>query len=270
MRVSKDKPRLLWLFALVWLSLSLVLYKTLGALLIALVFLPCVLMFKPRTQLLMGACIAVTILTYPMLRAAHVIPVEEALALAEQVSPQRAASLNTRFEHEEVLLAKAQERPLFGWGSWGRNRTYTAWGQDTSLTDGQWIVQIGTGGWLRYIAIFGLLCWPVIKMFLFYRRHVGRITAALVLVLCAKLADMIPNAGWIPVIWLITGSMMGQMERLAGSKPVASEQRTRMASRYARSFPEKEARNGQRDAPPMDLPQRLAYKRPHTVQGYRK
>lgn len=271
MRTSKDEPRLLWMLALVWLIASMILYKVLGALLITLVLLPCVLFFKPSTQLLAGACIAVLILTYPMLRAAHLVPVEDALAVAAQIDPTRAASLNTRFQNEEQLLAKAQERPLFGWGSWGRNRIYTEWGRDLSLTDGQWVVQLGTGGWMRYISIFGLLCWPVIKMFLLYRRQVNYVTASLVLVLCAKLTDMIPNAGWVPVIWLITGSIVGQMEILAGRKTLSSNVPVRHGSRYARSFPEKkDARRAPQEKPVRGMSGGFAYKRPHSSAGYRK
>lgn len=185
--------------------------------------------------------------------------------MAAKVDPARAASLNTRFEHEEQLLTKARERPLFGWGSWGRNRIYTETGRDISLTDGQWVVQIGTGGWLRYVSIFGLLCWPILKMFFFYRRQIDAVTAALVLILCAKLTDMIPNAGWVPVIWLVTGSMMGQMERLAGRKTIKTREPTRQASRYARSFSP-----SQPETSPARPTADLVYKRSQTSPGYHR
>lgn len=271
LRISTDKSRMLWLCALVWLIFALLLYKTLGAFLIMLVLLPCVLMLNPRTQLLVATCIAVVMMTYPVLRASHIIPIDRALSVAQQISPARAVSLNTRFLSEEMLLEKAAQRPLFGWGDWGRSRVFTETGRDISITDGGWILQLGAGGWLRYLSLFGLLCWPIIKLFIAYRKQVDPVMAAMVLILCAKLVDLIPNSGFIPVIWLIAGSLLGRMELLAQSGEVRQENALqRPTLGYARRFPESEARRAAREEEAQDTPAPLSYKRPLPGAGYRK
>jgi hypothetical protein len=76
--------------------------------------------------------------------------------LRENVSAHRADSLLTRVENENILVAKALERPVFGWGGWGRNRVYDEEGKDISITDGFWVITLGVNGW------FGLGSWLVV------------------------------------------------------------------------------------------------------------
>ena len=149
---------------------TLVLCKSLGALIIAIILVPIALLCRPRVQLLIAVCIAGIVMTYPILRGVNVIPVLDIVNFAEDIDQARAQSLAFRFSHEDVLLEHARERPVFGWGSWGRNRVFNEQGQDVSVSDGTWIIEFGVGGWVRYISVFGLLCWPVIGLF-FGRRE---------------------------------------------------------------------------------------------------
>lgn len=202
-----------WLAAAAWLFVVLFLAKSLGAFAITLLLAPVVLFCRARTQLLVAACIAGTVMTYPVLRAAHLIPVDQIMSLANDVSPARAQSLDFRLHHEENLLAKAQERPLFGWGGWSRNRVFDPEsGRDISVTDGSWIIELGVGGWFRYVAIFGLMCWPAVGLFISKRDRIDPICAALSLMLAAKLIDFIPNSGMVPIIFLMAGSLIGRLE----------------------------------------------------------
>lgn len=211
-RTSQQKNRPKWVFAAAWLFTTLVLSKTLGALAIALFLLPVALFLTSRTQLLVAACIASTVITYPVLRAANVIPIEQISNLAAQIDVQRAESLNTRLVNEDALLARAQERPIFGWGGYSRNRIFDEYGRDLSITDGSWIIELGVGGWLRYIPIFGMLCWPIVGLFVAKRDRIDPVCAVLALMLSAKLLDLIPNSGLSPVVWLIAGSLLGRLE----------------------------------------------------------
>lgn len=211
-RTEKKETRWKWGFAMVWLFVTLVLSKSLGALLIVSILLPIALFAKPRVQLLVAACIAGIVMLYPILRAAQLVPVNQIMSFAESVSVERAASFNTRIVNEEDLLAKARERPAFGWAGWGRQRVYDENGRTASITDGSWIIEIGRGGWFRYIALFGLLCWPVIGLFIAKRDRIDPVCAALGLILCAKLADMIPNGGAQVIPWMVAGSLLGRLE----------------------------------------------------------
>lgn len=211
-RIAKIAPRGKWIISAIWLLGTLILCKSLGALIIAVILLPVAVMFRPRTQLLVAACISGMVLVYPTLRAADVVPVHEFLAYLEPRNPARAQSFGTRIFNEDILLEKARERPVFGWGTSGRPRVYNEFGRDVSITDGAWIIEFGVGGWVRYLAIFGLLCWPCIALFLGKRDKIDPTCALLALLLTAKLIDLIPNTGLQPFVWMMAGSLIGRLE----------------------------------------------------------
>ena len=63
------------------------------------------------------------------------------------------------------MLAHAAEKPLFGWGGYGRNHVYDmATGRMLTIADGAWIISLGIYGWVGYIAEFGLLALPLVKL----------------------------------------------------------------------------------------------------------
>ena len=200
-----------WVFAAIWLMIVLVISKNLGALSIAAALSVLVIFTGRRLQTSFAVVIAVVIVLYPMLRGTGFIPVEQIHDLALSVDEERAASLKFRFDNENTLLEHANEKPLFGWGSWGRNQLYDeVTGRMTTITDGTWIILIGIYGWIGYIAHFGLLTLPI----LFYavrRSQFGPslITPGLILMLCITLIDMIPNAGLVGYVWLMAGGLAG-------------------------------------------------------------
>ncbi len=212
-RLSEGKMRPRWLLATLWLLLVLLLCKSLGAFIIALVLLPVAFFFSARAQIMTAAVIAVCFLTYPMLRGIGAIPTNTVVSIAEQISTDRASSLQFRLGHEDNLLAKAEERPLFGWGIWGRSRVYDEKGNDISVTDGYWVLVVGEMGWIGYLGQFGLLAGPIILLAMRSRQYaIGPETALLSLVLAANLVDLIPNAGLSPLTWLISGMLWGRYE----------------------------------------------------------
>jgi hypothetical protein len=78
--------------------------------------------------------------------------------LSENVSERRADSFLVRVENENLLVQKALERPWFGWAGWGRSRVYDEYGNDISITDGFWVIALGTNGW------FGLGAWMLVML----------------------------------------------------------------------------------------------------------
>lgn len=208
-----------WLLALLWLLGTLVLSRSLGALLIVLVLLPVVLILRPRAQLLVATLIAGMVLLYPVLRSANVVPVTALLAQVERISPERASSFAFRLENEAILLERAAEKPLAGWGSWGRPRVYDENGRDMSVTDGAWVIVLGGDGWFGYVGRFGLLALPLILFWTRGRRlHPGFASSGLVLVLAANLTDLLPNAGLSPLTWLLAGAVMGRLGAVPSSE----------------------------------------------------
>ena len=121
---------------------------------------------------------------------------------------------------------------------------YAENGRDVSVTDGEWVIHFGVGGWVRYIGFFGLLCWPLIGLFISKRHRIDPVCAMLALILSAKLVDLIPNAGLVPYIWLIAGSLLGRLElSLSDRKPMATDVIPAVISapQYRRSFVQNDA-----------------------------
>jgi hypothetical protein len=196
-----------WLAATLWLAVTLVLSRNLGATALALLFAPVLLFTPPRLQVLIAVAFAGMVLTYPMLRGAGLVPTDTIHALALSVSEDRAASLKFRFDNEDTLLARANEKPLAGWGTWGRNRIYDPdTGRDLSVTDGIWVITIGSYGWFGYLAQFGLLSVPIL---LLIRRDSTLAPAAsgMTLVMAANLVYLIPNSALSPIGWLAAGAI---------------------------------------------------------------
>ena len=76
-----------FLAATAWLLLTLVLTKSLGALVIALLLLPVVLFLGVRGQLIVACSVAVLVLSYPVARSSGFIPIERILQEAGKNRP---------------------------------------------------------------------------------------------------------------------------------------------------------------------------------------
>lgn len=228
------KRRGLFLIAALWLLGTLVLVKSLGAFVITLALVPLLLFFGVRIHLMAAACIAVLLLSYPAIRGSGMIPIDRIERAAATVSEARAASLRVRLDNEDRMLAKAEERPLFGWGGWGRSRIYDESGNDVTIADGYWIIAFGLGGWARYLSEFGLLTLPLLLLLLNGRRHrIGLETSVLALILAGNLVDLVPNGSNTPLMWLIAGALWGRVELGA---PAEAPERS-AADRLARARP---------------------------------
>ncbi len=211
----KEKNRRIYLLLCIWLLLTLFLSNSFGAFLIATVLIVAVFVLNVRMYFVIAAVFSAVALLYPMFRGANLIPVDTIIDWVTALSVDRANSLEFRIVNENYLLEKARERPLFGWGGWGRSFVYDpATGTGISLVaDGYWVATLGVGGWVRYLSEFGLLCLPAFVLFLRARRfELGPETAILSLVLVANVMDMLPNATATPITWLLAGALWGRLE----------------------------------------------------------
>jgi hypothetical protein len=215
---------------LVWLYLMavLVLCRSAGPLVYALGLTPLILIAPRRIQILVAAALAVLVITYPLLRGAHLIPVYDIVDLAARINPERADSLRFRTDNEEALLARALEKPWFGWGGYGRNLILDPLdGRILTIPDGGWIIVLGAYGWSGYIAQFGLLVLPLIL--LGREAILGRSAvfspwgAGIALIYAANLVDLLPNNTLIPMTWLMAGALLGWAEVLAADRRAAAE-----------------------------------------------
>ena len=200
--------------AAAYLLVVLVLSKSLGAIMYGLLLVPLVAVLSSRTQLRVAALLAFVALAYPVLKGADLVPQEAMVQQAERVESDRANSLRFRFQQETILLHRASEKPLFGWGLWGRNHIWDgATRTILTVTDGRWIILIGVLGWVGFLAEFGLLAWPI---FLLWRKSgqgdVSPWIGPMALILGINMTDLIPNATLTPLTWLMAGAILGYAE----------------------------------------------------------
>ena len=196
------------------LGVVLVLCKSLAALIYTMLLAPFVALAPRRLQLLAAAGMAALSLTYPVLKSADLVPQERLLEWAGSVSADRQQSLGFRFDNEDVLLERAMERPVFGWGIWGRNLLYDReTGRETTITDGRWLVVMGIFGWAGFLAEFGLLAFPVLRLWAGSGHSPpAAATVTLAVVLGMNLVDLLPNATLTPLSFLAAGAVLGLTE----------------------------------------------------------
>ena len=226
MRTSTPrKARATW--TALWLMTVLFLCNSFGAVMVFLIFLPFVFL-SLRKQMIFAAVMAVTMMTYPVLRGNDLVPVQMVRDFSEGLSAKRADSLQFRLDNEERLLERFSQQPVFGWGGYGRNRVYDPeTGRDISETDGAWIIVLGLNGWVGYLATYGLLGGPILLLALRQRRLApSGVTVGLCLILAANLVDMISNATLTPVTWLIAGAIAGRLRLQPMAEPAPASIRS--------------------------------------------
>jgi hypothetical protein len=218
-RWPETRKRWKMALAALYMTTILVMAKSLGSLIFVALLVPMVVLLPSRTQVRIALMIGVLALAYPILKGAHLVPQEFLLSQARAVDEDREGSLRFRFQNEDTLLDRAYIKPVFGWGSWGRNHILDPVnGNILTVTDGRWIIIIGTYGWVGFLAEFGILLLPLLMM---ARQVLGPdaakispLAGPLCLLLAINAVDLIPNATLTPLTWLIAGALTGYSERL--------------------------------------------------------
>ncbi|WGL15252.1 hypothetical protein PVT68_10765 [Microbulbifer bruguierae] len=191
----------------IYMLAMLVICKSVGAWLLG--FLGFIILFVAPISVAstIAFAIAVAVFSYPILSIFNIIPHDSLLDLAAMFGPEKVGSLAFRFEHEEVLLAHGQEKMLFGWGGWGRNRI------DGAITDGFWIIRFTQFGLLGYLVSFGipLLAVKNGQKYIFNSRTKleKRVALAYCMLIALIMVDQIPNASLKNWVWFIYGAATG-------------------------------------------------------------
>ena len=173
------------------------------------------------------------------------------IGFLDQVNPGRADSLRSRIAHEQVLMDRAHQRPVFGWGTYGRNRAQgdlpeAAMG-GRSTTDSMWIITYGQKGMFGLISYGAVLLLPPALLLRRLRpeewarpQHACAAVMAVVLVGYAidGLYTMKPN----PVYIVIAGGVVAYAVALRRRQPaparqVVGEERPAWAARGAEAGP---------------------------------
>jgi len=156
-------------------------------------------------------------MTYIVLRTTGIWTGENLSRMAaEQISPERGKSLQIRFDNERILVDKALQGTFFGWGGWGRSRVYDHKGRDISVTDGLWVITLGTRG--IYGLVLLLLTIQLPMLLLLYRSPPGgwhtrenAPVAVLAVILCLYMIDNLLNAMVNPIYMLFCGGLCGML-----------------------------------------------------------
>jgi hypothetical protein len=217
-----------------YLAVILILCKSAGALTYGLVAGLIVKLVSPRLQMKIAVALVSIGLLYPSLRAADLFPTTTLVNFARLIDEDRAASLEYRFRNEDLLLAKASQRYWFGWGRYGRSRVYADdTGNDVSVTDGAWIIALGTFGIVGFLTQFGLLALPVFRAARSIKylssKNDALLLAALSIILGLSVIEQLPNASISAWTWLLAGALLGRTE-LINSTALTERRRIPAAS----------------------------------------
>lgn len=218
-RHAEGETRRRFLLATGYLALVLLANKSLATILYATALLPVIFLASTRQMILLACGFAVLAILYPVLRQAGAIPLDAILAKAEAIDPDRRQSLEYRFDNETLLLERAREKWLFGWGGWGRNLVRDIETSEIlTIPDGRWILTFGAFGWFGYVSEMGLLAMPLVLLFWYSRKKAGQqpspYAAALALILGITMVDMLLNDTLVPFVWLVAGAALGNAEKL--------------------------------------------------------
>lgn len=204
--------------AVIFFALSL--SRNVGVMIYAGVAVPMLLMTGVRTQVRLALALAVVFVTFPISRAKDWFPADDIIAYVEARSPERAQSLGMRFFNEELLIEHTQQKPYWGWGSFGRNRKYDPdSGKDISVTDGEWGIHYSVRGGVGVVSWFWMMALPVFWASRLVKRVTHRedllVLGVLALTAAVNAVDLLPNSSFTMIPSVYSGILAGYLQYLA-------------------------------------------------------
>ncbi|QDU70711.1 O-antigen ligase domain-containing protein [Mucisphaera calidilacus] len=152
---------------------------------------------------------------YYALRLPQIVSADTVISMVRPFfNDHRVESLRTRVVNEDRLSEHALNRPVLGWGGWGRNRVKNEQGRDITITDGYWIIIFGVNGLVGLGAFTLAFSYPgyvVLRKIPPEAWHHDWVPAfvGLTTVVLLFQIDCILNAMINPVYTLILGSLTG-------------------------------------------------------------
>lgn len=158
--------------------------------------------------------------------------------LSNVFPPERIASLEFRFNNEELLVDRARERIWFGWGGYGRALVPVDEYGRMTVQDSLWIIAFGHNGTLGLVSLFTAMLMPVVAVFssrypawLWFKQRVAP-TAVMGVGITLYMVDCVLNAMINPLYILAAGGIAGLALRPA-EKLQTSQRRRTMPQRLA-------------------------------------
>lgn len=205
---------------------ALLLSRNVAANIYAVAIVPLALRRDTSSAARLALLLTLLVVTYPWLRGSQTFPARELVDFSAKYNEGRAQSLAFRFDNEDILLERANERKWFGWGGYGRSRLYNEQGRDISIADGEWIIRYGDRGIVGFVGSFGLLVWPVLVAYRRRKRIKDPESLALVdsmsLLAAICTVDLLPNGLFTVLPYVFAGALAGVTE--GATKPVQARQ----------------------------------------------
>jgi hypothetical protein len=231
-----------------------VLCKSAGALVLLVAGLGC--MFGAQLFRMRAIMIA-AVLVAPLFIAARIQgwSAQHFVEMAAAVSPDRAQSLQARIDNERMLLDKAAQRPILGWGGWGRNLVYDYRGRQLTIADSLWIIALAKNGLMGLVAVFAAMLVPTVRALVRLDpcarwSPAGAPVVALAGTMVVYAADKLFNAMLNPVFLVVAGGLAGA-SLLAGQRVVEPGKSVTAGVRGTVLFPGKRAREEEKGLSPF-------------------
>jgi hypothetical protein len=133
--------------------------------------------------------------------------------LSQIFPPDRVASLEFRFNNEELLVDHAREKIVFGWGGWNRARVIMPDTGKLAIQDSMWVLAFGENGTVGLVSVFTAMLLPVVA--LFWTRCPARTwtnpkvapVVALAVIVVLYMLDCVMNAMVNPIYILACGGI---------------------------------------------------------------
>lgn len=134
------------------------------------------------------------------------------------ISAERAGSLQFRIDNEDLLAERARQQIWLGWGGWGRNRVFDENGKDLTVPDGLWIIIFGTQGLVGLSAFYAMQLIAPTWQLVSGRFCNNTPTIGLALGCLISTVDTLPNAMTLPIFQVVLGALvlLGPHELLTG------------------------------------------------------
>jgi O-antigen ligase len=170
------------------------------------------------------AALALLAPLYFALRIPNVWTGDELTNAVTVVSLERSDSLKFRLANEELLLKRASQRPLFGWGGWGRARVRDEMGRDISVTDGLWIIVLGNEGLVGLSAMTAVFLFSALGLYrscpsLAWRHPLIAPAVSMCVVVLLFFIDCIFNAMVNPAYTIAAGGLVNLALNAAKKRP---------------------------------------------------
>lgn len=177
-------------------------------------------------------CLAAIPVAYMGLRSTDTWSGQQLVDAVAVIDRERSGSLQFRLEAEDLLVDRAWQRAVFGWGTWSRNRVRDERGRDLAVTDGLWVITFGQRGLIGLVALTAIVLLPAVLVFRGFPARTWNSAAvapavALSVILVLYMIDNLFNAMVNPVFVLVAGGLAGLVQLRQSASVAAAASRSR-------------------------------------------